>query len=194
MHTQAAQLSEVCRTLIGRFGVYSIMTFSLQSAGAVEGYKSDALVIEVALACLDLLVYNWRCSLDDRTLVFVTAYTDSRDPWTTEKASLLASRLVKTGIPKSRTGDFIVYSILQRYLRPIFSKSASKLTASGRPSQFPDQGRKPGDGLEPPSWKKQGLQVISVFRWAVESSSVGPYPRFRSQARADRNGAGKHHL
>lgn len=156
------------------------MTFSSQSSGAGEDYEPDALTIEATLACLDFLISTWNCDLDDRTLVFMTAYTDSRDPWTTEKASLLASRLIKTSIPRDRTENFIVYSILQRYLRSIFSKPTSKLTTSGRPSQFPDQGYKPRDGLEPPSWKKQGLQVISVFRWAIRTSSVGSYPRVRS--------------
>lgn len=153
------------------------MSFGLRTVGIGRDYESDALTIEVALACLDLLASTWHCGLDDRTLVFTTAYTNPRDPWTTEKASLLASRLLKMSINEENTRQFIVESILQEHLRPIFSKSTGKLTASGRPSRFPDQEHKSRAGLETPSWGKQGLQVISVFRWAVETSSVSSLTR-----------------
>lgn len=108
----------------------------------------------------------------------ITAYTDSRDSWTTEHAALQASHLLDTSLSGGRTRDFIVGSILQDYLRPLFSKSTSKVTESGRPSQFRNQEHVQRDGLEPPSWKKQGPKAIAVLRWAVKTSEVGSRPHF----------------
>jgi hypothetical protein len=109
--------------------------------------------------------------------VVITAYTDSRDSWTTEHAALQASHLLDTSLPERRTRDFIVGSILKDYLRPLFSKSTSKVTASGRPSQFRNQEQVQRDGLEPPSWKKQGPMAIAILRWAVKTSKVGSCPQ-----------------
>ena len=98
-------------------------------------------------------------------------------PWTTRSASLTARSLLST-LSRETVTELIVDTILQRHLRPIFSKSTTKLTSSGRPSQYPSQypgQNAPKDaavGDDEPLWKRNGLGVVSMFAWAVETSNV----------------------
>lgn len=73
-----------------------------------------------------------------------------------------------------RLRDFIVDSILQSYLRPLFSKATGKVTSSGRPSAYDDPTALLDSRLnqETPAWKKEGPHVVTVFRWAVAFSDV----------------------
>lgn len=127
---------------------------------------------EAALAGLDLLVSGWSHPIDERTLVAITAYTTPTDPWTTNEAAEIASMILAKSLNQEQLTNFIVSSVLQSYLRPIFARSSSKVTESGRPSYFQEHDPNARRGLEPPSWKKHGLHVVSTFGWAVESSTV----------------------
>ena len=131
-----------------------------------------ALTAEAGLACLAFLVENLRCPLEDDTLIHATAYTNRTDSWTTDGAARLANALLAECRPGQLTEEYIVQWLLPKHLRPIFDKATSKVTQSGRPSHFPETAPRDFKALDQPAWKRNGLQVITVARWAVDNSSV----------------------
>lgn len=134
--------------------------------------EANSLVAEAGLACLQLLSTSWSCRLDDVALLSVVHYTDPEDSWTTGEAASLASRVLDRHLPGTKVADFIAGPLLQTYLRPIFSKSSARVTAAGRPSHFLEPTDRSRPQLEPPSWKRSGLHVVSDFKWAVQASDV----------------------
>lgn len=132
-----------------------------------------ALVAEAGIACLHLLSLTWSYSLDDSTLLKVVAFTDPRDSWTTVKAAGVASGLLQTQLSAVRKTEFIVGPILQTFLKPLFAKSSSRVTASGRPAHYQATAER---GRHPPaasSWKGHAPWAVSTLRWAVDASEVG---------------------
>ncbi|KYK61912.1 hypothetical protein DCS_03057 [Drechmeria coniospora] len=139
--------------------------------GAVAGATIDALTAELVLASIHILSASSDSSLDDQALLCVIAYTDVRDPWTTETAFQLASRIIAANLPPSRHAEFIVGSILQTYIRPVLSASSSgKLTGSGRPSHFPSGVSNASKSAFASSWKQSNPPVTTLFHWAVKNA------------------------
>ncbi|KAH7171548.1 tRNA nucleotidyltransferase [Dactylonectria macrodidyma] len=142
----------------------------LLSPTTSPGQETAALVTEAGIACLQLLSLTWSYSLDDATLLKVVAFTDCRDPWTTKKAASVASELLRTQLTATRAVEFVVGPVLQTFIKPLFAKPSSRITASGRPARYQTP---PQRGQLPPktsSWKDHAPWVVSTLRWAVDAS------------------------
>lgn len=104
-----------------------------------------------------------------------SAHTNPEDPWSSETSAQLASSLLITSLDTDEEReDFIVGSVLQGYLRPIFSKGGANtsVTAEGRPAAFREPAQTaPRPPAEAP-WKEAGPQVVTIFQWAVTSANV----------------------
>lgn len=137
------------------------------------------MAAEVGLALLVLI--SLLCSsssepstLDDTALVYVVTYTDEGDAWTTAESSRLAARLLEISLADDKLDEFITQCLLHDTLRPLFSKSSTRLTASGRPLQIsqPPNGMQPMTSLDNISQEQEKLHAASCFKWAVISCSV----------------------
>ncbi|KAH8681612.1 hypothetical protein BX600DRAFT_28060 [Xylariales sp. PMI_506] len=120
-------------------------------------------------------------SLDFAALRSVTAYTDSRDPWTTDGAAAAAEALLAQHLSSAGAGDdlksrFIMDELLAGFLRPLFSKSRpATVTASGRKAAFPEAAAssssryRPADEQASKPWAdpQQQLYAVAVLAWAV---------------------------
>lgn len=112
-------------------------------------------------------------------------HTPPRYPWATPEATNLATRILEKQISKHFTTDvLIVRTILQGYLRPLFSKSRpGTITASGRKAEFRDEEdthRALRDEVETKPWKYVDHRAIAVFQWAVHEVNVSylPFSKF----------------
>ncbi|KAF7558808.1 hypothetical protein G7046_g5357 [Stylonectria norvegica] len=131
--------------------------------------RPSASAAEAGIACLMLLSTTWSHALDDSILLSAIAYNDARDPWTTARAATVASRLIDEQLTADKRADFIIGPVLQSYLRPLFTKS-SRVTASGRPSQYPTSIGQPQPVAQIPLWKTQDPWAVTILRWAVRAS------------------------
>ncbi|PKK43108.1 hypothetical protein CI102_12856 [Trichoderma harzianum] len=147
------------------------------TAQAVD-YTARSLAAEVGLALLVLT--SLLCSsssepftLDDTALVYVVTYTDKDDAWTTAESSRLTARLVEASLADDKLDEFITQCLLHDTLRPLFSKSSTRLTASGRPLQIsrPPSGMQSMTSLDNISQEHEKLHAASGFKWAVMSCS-----------------------
>ncbi|KAK0735681.1 hypothetical protein B0T21DRAFT_190623 [Apiosordaria backusii] len=127
----------------------------------------------LGLQCLEAIdnVFN-PTTLDDDTLLTLIAYSHPDQDWSANpaKTAKLATTILKT-YPFPNKTDFITSTILQSYLRPLFSKSKpSTITPSGRKAEYPtDNSREgiPDDTAVTKPWKFTDLRSIPVFSWAV---------------------------
>ncbi|KAL6793519.1 hypothetical protein GGI42DRAFT_363714 [Trichoderma sp. SZMC 28013] len=151
---------------------------STDNTGQAVDYTARSLAAEVGLALLVLI--SLLCSslsesftLDDTALVYVVTYTDKDDAWTTAESSRLAARLIEISLADDKLDTFITQCLLHDTLRPLFSKSSTKLTASGRPLQIPQtpSGMQPMTSLDNISQEHRKLHAASSFKWAVISCS-----------------------
>lgn len=101
-------------------------------------------------------------------------------PCVTTPNSQLASELLATqrlATQRLASTDAFVTTVLEDYLRPLFSRSRpSAVTASGRKAEFPQEqdisrGLEDETGAVKP-WKFVDHRAISVFIWAVCEASV----------------------
>ena len=150
---------------------------ALKPPGAQEGIDrlAWATSAEAALAALWSLGAE-ADQLQDALLLSVIPYATARQPWTTETAASTAGRLLDKYRPGEKQQGFIISGVLQRYLRPIFSKSTSAVTAEGRPALFRELPPAGGFHAQKASWKEAGPHIVAVFDWAVEASEVLPHP------------------
>lgn len=98
-------------------------------------------------------------------------------PWASPEVSELATQVLEKQLSQYFTIEtLIVRTILQDYLRPLFSKSRpSAITASGRKAEFRDEEdthRALRDEIEAKPWKYADHRAIAVFRWAVHKADV----------------------
>lgn len=99
-------------------------------------------------------------------------------PWATPEASELAGLVLEKQLAQYFTAEtLIVKTILQEYLRPLFSKSRpSTVTASGRKAEFRDDDedyrRGLRDEIEAKPWKFADHRAIAIFRWAVHRANA----------------------
>jgi hypothetical protein len=111
-------------------------------------------------------------TLDDQVLLKLTAVTDPEDPWTTAIAAKSASKLLADQLAAQRLTDFIVTTVLQDFLKPLFVRSSSRITASGRPSQYAAINDRLPSFTEEQPWKSQVAWVEATMQWAVCMSTV----------------------
>jgi hypothetical protein len=132
---------------------------------------------EATLACLSLLPSSALDTSPNQLLLRLAAFIDPQYPWTTPEAGRISSSILDRILPyddaqRSRE-KFIVESILQGYLRPLFSRTTSKVTSSGRPSAYQEDAAARMEtrlNVEEPAWKKEGPHALAIFQWAVTAS------------------------
>lgn len=134
--------------------------------------SDNPLTAEAVLACLDLLTTKWSYRIDDTTLIVIVAYSDSSNSWATEMSSQVASRLLETHLSPERLSNFVTRSILHTFLRPLFARSSTRVTASGRPSYYQGPMPQPYQGIQTPAWRQECPWAAAVFHWAVKASDV----------------------
>lgn len=130
-----------------------------------------------------LVNQSTQARLDDDVLLTLVALADGRaqdwaDPETAALAGrILESEFVATNGPAKE--DFITETVLQRYLRPLFSRSKpSSITASGRKAEYtdssaPSRGQSmPDDSAQTKPWKYIDLRAVPAVAWAVNEADV----------------------
>ncbi|KAL7897949.1 hypothetical protein HDV63DRAFT_404302 [Trichoderma sp. SZMC 28014] len=175
-HPASNEESSSVRGLVGSVAqkLLKFPTFGNDAAVQDTDYAAHSLAAEIGLALL--VIISLFCSsptepflLDDVALISVVAYTDGTDAWTTEESSQLASRLFKSSLAGDKLDTFITQRLLQETLRPLFSKSSTRLTASGRPSQLAQQptSTQARTSLDSVSQEREKLHAASICKWAV---------------------------
>jgi hypothetical protein len=135
-----------------------------------------------AIRCLDLLAQRSipAVAAADQVLLTLTAFVDDSEPWVpsvevSAQASNLLDRLLGDAQAKEQ---FMAESVLQRYLRPLFSKSKPEaITSSGRKAAFVDPFKGRGEGLpddsaETKPWKFRDLRAIPTVAWVIREADV----------------------
>ncbi|TVY64720.1 hypothetical protein Focb16_v015950 [Fusarium oxysporum f. sp. cubense] len=134
--------------------------------------EHSELLTEAAVASLNILCSKYHIVLDQTTLVKLTAVTDPQDPWTTAQAAAAASKLLAEQLECESLTEFITNTVLQKYLKPLFMKSSSRITASGRPSQYAmiDDRSRPVIEVQP--WRTQAPWAEATIQWTVNMSTA----------------------
>ncbi|ORY59663.1 uncharacterized protein BCR38DRAFT_526961 [Pseudomassariella vexata] len=135
-------------------------------------WKNHALKAEVGLDVLHSIDHSKAIELDDPVFVSITAFTSVKDSWTTETSSSLAHGILKAHLQVGKAQQkFIVETVLNGFLRPLFSKSRpATVTASGRKAEFVEASRYAGLDAQSEAfkqWKHSQRYAITVFEWAV---------------------------
>ncbi|KAK0645589.1 hypothetical protein B0T16DRAFT_411522 [Cercophora newfieldiana] len=109
-------------------------------------------------------------------ILTLAAFTELFQPWvpSTEICEQATQLLLDLLAANNTTREqFIVDTILQRYLRKLFSKSKpASITASGRKAEYVDPAAGRGEGIpddsnETKPWKFSDFRAIALARWAV---------------------------
>lgn len=146
----------------------------LWASARASSKEGQAELSKAALSCLDTLTSRLPShGLSPQTLLRITAFSSPEDA-PPNTADAILSRALRPDEGQEKTTSLIVDTILQSYLRPLFSKTTAKLTPAGRPSAYPDTTPLPDTrlGQETPAWKAEGPRAVAVFRWAVAHSDV----------------------
>ncbi|KAK0714934.1 hypothetical protein B0H67DRAFT_229057 [Lasiosphaeris hirsuta] len=117
---------------------------------------------------------------DDEFWLTLIALSDTTQDWTKispkvpgRANALIQARFAGDGSRKER---FIVEDVLQRYLRPLFSRSKpASITTAGRKAEYQDPSAGRGEGIpndseETKPWKFKGSRAIPAVAWAVDQS------------------------
>ncbi|KAK4151349.1 mitochondrial CCA tRNA nucleotidyltransferase [Chaetomidium leptoderma] len=120
--------------------------------------------------------------LDDEVLYALLVYADETQTWGSPETTASASRLLEQqldmpgGAPTRE--QFLTETVLQHYLRPLFSKSKpSSITASGRRAEYADNAAGRGESIPEESaltkpWKYTDLRAIPAVAWAVREADT----------------------
>ncbi|KAF5644822.1 CCA tRNA nucleotidyltransferase mitochondrial [Fusarium sp. NRRL 52700] len=136
-----------------------------------EVLEHSELLTEAAVASLSTLCSKYCISLDEITLVKLTAVADPHDPWTTAQAAAAASKLLSGHLAGESLNEFITNAVLQKHLKPLFMKSSSRVTASGRPSQYDMIDDRSRPVIEVQSWRTQAPWAEATIQWTVNMST-----------------------
>lgn len=145
---------------------------TLRSPGAARNAVDDlawATSAEAALAAL-YAIDAGPGGISDALLRSVIPYTEASQPWTTAAAAATAERLLDKYRPGAEKQEFVIGGVLQSYLRPVFSKSTSAVTAQGRPVLFREPQPDAGFHAQKAAWKEVGPHIVTIFDWAVDAS------------------------
>ncbi|KAM0238973.1 hypothetical protein ACHAP5_008479 [Fusarium lateritium] len=137
-----------------------------------EDKEGFGLVTEAAVASLSIMCSKHPLILDEQLLLKLTAVTDPEDSWTTAIGAKSASKLLADQLVTQKLTDFIVSSVLQDFLKPLFVRSSSRITPSGRPAQYTAINDRPPSFSEEQPWKSQATRVGATMQWAVCMSTV----------------------
>ena len=107
-------------------------------------------------------------------LLCLAAFTDQRDPWTSQEASEVSNRLLdqylKAIEPEPKKLNGLLSRLLKENIKPLFVKSKSKeITEQGRKAVSPLPGPFVPSDLEATNkpWKFHDVYVVTVFRWVL---------------------------
>ncbi|KAK3306936.1 uncharacterized protein B0T15DRAFT_484174 [Chaetomium strumarium] len=125
-----------------------------------------------------LLTWNYSVPLGDEVLLTLLFYADEKHQWVSPDArtradSLLEQHFNAAGPTKEQ---FITETVLQRYLRPLFSRSKpASITASGRKTEYTDSAATraesiPDDTALTKPWKYTDHRAIPALAWAVREA------------------------
>jgi hypothetical protein len=136
------------------------------------------------MAALEALIKQYLVRLDDEVLYTILAYTEETQTDGSHNTEAIADRLLEQqfNIQGSSTKEeFLTETVLQAYLRPLFSKSKpSSITASGRKAEYTDGlGSKaesmPDESAVTKPWKYTDMRAIPAVAWAVREADVSAY-------------------
>ncbi|KAH7327835.1 hypothetical protein B0I35DRAFT_472604 [Stachybotrys elegans] len=138
------------------------------------GDATSVLIGETALSCLTAISSALQEALDGEVLVVLLAYTNPSSPYASDRAAELANSLLSNQLADDdKLTHFIVEVVLKGTLRPLFSKSTSRVTSSGRPSHLEQPAKSATattDGEAP--WKQAGgIATMARLQWAVKASN-----------------------
>ncbi|RYO80948.1 hypothetical protein DL762_007385 [Monosporascus cannonballus] len=133
----------------------------------------------LGLKILSRIRAKHRITLSPSTLISITAFVNTEDPWTTIESASLAPELLDERFQsqsQEQRNKFITEDILSDFLRPLFSKSRpATVTASGRKAEFVEPSRYDNASAEAEArkpWKYGQRYAITVFEWAVSQSDL----------------------
>ena len=157
----------------------------LISRTAASPTQDEAMMCARQKGCIGLLAMQSLLTIQallspvtyPEILLLLVAFTSSRDPWTTPLSISTATNLLSKLSDQAHRKEFIIDFILQKFIRPLFSKSKLEaITTTGRkamPSSAPlrrfdvrdaDERTKP--------WTIDVPYAVTVFEWTVANSSV----------------------
>ncbi|KAH6856481.1 hypothetical protein B0I37DRAFT_301774 [Chaetomium sp. MPI-CAGE-AT-0009] len=117
--------------------------------------------------------------LEDEVLYTLLAYTDKPQSGGSHETEIITSRLLEQqfNVPGSSTKEqFLTETVLQAYLRPLFSKSKpASITTSGRKAEYTDSAASKGESMPDESavtkpWKYTDMRAIPAVAWAVREA------------------------
>ncbi|RGP66415.1 hypothetical protein FLONG3_8852 [Fusarium longipes] len=157
---KTAQVEELVRSLGGK-------------AIVLGTDKSQSnLITEAAVVGIDIASSARPLALDKDILIKLTAVTNPQDPWATPIAASAASRVLAEQVSDQRLPEFIANDILQKTLKPLFTKPSSRITASGRPSQYATVDDRSQAFSEVHPWKSQAPWAEATIQWAINASTA----------------------
>ncbi|RBR11173.1 uncharacterized protein FIESC28_09163 [Fusarium coffeatum] len=180
--TRLSELSDKSKHCLGTSATDALS--SLAAASDEELHEATLLTVayiashaqtdlEAAIAGIFIASIIDSHTIDEDLLVKLTAVTDPQDPWTTPVAASAASRILSEQLPATRLTEFIAVRILQGTLKPLFTKSpSSRITASGRPSQYTIVDDRSRDFQAAQPWRNQAPWVEATVQWAVSASTA----------------------
>ncbi|KAK1953573.1 hypothetical protein LY78DRAFT_594282 [Colletotrichum sublineola] len=161
--------------------IQQIASYAVKLLGQFSSpfHSVDSLAVtEKALGVLKCLVVDFAAPLDEKDLVCIAAYTDSQNAWTTTSAASSSEDVLSSSLNNDTMHKFIASTLLERFIRPVFSRTASnRITSTGRKAYFinDDQSQVTRDPVtettEIKPWKSTQIHAITVFAWAVKHSS-----------------------
>jgi hypothetical protein len=126
---------------------------------------------------LQILHQKLALKFDDQTLFLVIGLAETNSPWTTERSSSVASKILGEQVRGREVPELVVEVVLRNYLRPLFSKSKpATVTAAGRKAEYPENSDRehglPDETRRTKPWKYEDFRAIPVLGWAVEQADV----------------------
>ena len=88
--------------------------------------KRSRSVADFGLAALQILARITLSALDDQALLTLIAFTDGTEAWTTSQTAVVAREVLTCEMDDRGTEGtraFIVKTVLEEYIRPLFSKA-----------------------------------------------------------------------
>lgn len=119
--------------------------------------------------------------LENEVLYTLLAYTNEEQSGGSHETEDIANRLLEQqfSVPDSSTEEeFLTETVLQAYLRPLFSQSKpSSITASGRKAEYTENAASKGESMPDESavtkpWKYTDMRSIPAVAWAVREANV----------------------
>ena len=138
-------------------------------------------ISSLGLQALETLVKGTNLErLDDEILLTLVSFTDETQDWANPETAKIATALLEQQFSSDSLSreKFITETVLQRYLRPLFSRSKpASITASGRKAEYTDSSAArgqsiPDDTAQTKPWKYTDLRAIPAVSWAISQADV----------------------